>query len=84
MVQNAAAMVQSEEQLPLVQRVVSSDLDSCDLDSFIMQPFSLMCKRFVEKVRVLSHHVRITKTLFLKEHYPLVTMMVRVGMSPSM
>ena len=42
-------MVQSEEQLPLVQRVVSSDLDSCDLDSFIMQPFSLMCMQAVDR-----------------------------------
>ena len=28
-------MVQSVEQLPLAKRVVSSELASCDLDSFI-------------------------------------------------
>ena len=59
---NITSLVLSVEQLPLVQRVVCLDLGSCDLDSFVTQPFSLICKRLVEKVRVLSHPVRLTKT----------------------
>ena len=42
-------MVQSGEQLPLVQQVVVLNPRTYGLDSFITQPFSLMCKRLDEK-----------------------------------
>ena len=53
----AAAILQSVEQLPLVRPIVSSDLLSCELDSFIMNPFFLSLRKGIKNTGLRNYTV---------------------------
>ena len=67
----------------LVQQVVRSDLSSYDIDSFITNPLSLMWKRLIEEVQVISHCVRVTKPQICESTLSINDSNGEVGLSPS-